>query len=237
MNPHLRYGLYVARHKWYVFRMGRRLGIPFLAALHDNSKLRPSEWFPYVRFFYGKDREAEISRKRDSTGYYKPDDTGNAAFDQAWFLHQKRNKHHWQWYVSVRRDAHVCPKSPEPPLYGDMRMRFGYAPSDMVRAARLGLLPKDDGTLKCVMCGLWLDLPGAAIDVLPMADKYRREMLADWWGAGKAQGKHSPKDDPFRETRAWYDANRRKMRLHHDTVVWLEREMGFVPGTWRENLA
>lgn len=36
---------------------------------------------------------------RDETGYYKPTDTGDAAFDFAWLLHQKRNRHHWQWWI------------------------------------------------------------------------------------------------------------------------------------------
>lgn len=36
---------------------------------------------------------------RDKTGYYKPTDTGDPAFDFAWLLHQKRNKHHWQWWL------------------------------------------------------------------------------------------------------------------------------------------
>lgn len=48
---------------------------------------------PYANFFYGKEK------LRNSTGYYKPTDTGNKAFDFAWLLHQKINKHHWQWWV------------------------------------------------------------------------------------------------------------------------------------------
>jgi len=36
---------------------------------------------------------------RDKTGYYKPTDTGDPDFDFAWLLHQKRNKHHWQWWI------------------------------------------------------------------------------------------------------------------------------------------
>jgi hypothetical protein len=65
--------------------------------IHDWSKFRPSEFFPYAHFFYNADGSQK--QKRDRTGYYKPDDTGDANFDRAWFLHQKRNSHHWQWYV------------------------------------------------------------------------------------------------------------------------------------------
>ena len=223
MKKHLKYASYVLRHKWFVFLVGCKLGIPVLAALHDNSKFRPSEWFPYVNFFYGTGPDAGITRHRDKTGYYKPHDTGNAAFDWAWFLHQKRNKHHWQYWVQVRRDVHVCDKSPNPPSYGDERMRTERAPSDMVRAALLGLLPRDDGGVKCVMCGEWVSLErfnDQTLAVVPMADRYRKEMLADWRGAGRAQG--TP------DTLAWYKANGGKMLLHRETRAWIEEQLNFT---------
>jgi hypothetical protein len=52
----------------------------------------------------------KVSRKqamRDKTGYYKPTDTGDAAFDFSWLLHQKRNRHHWQWWVLPEDDGGV----------------------------------------------------------------------------------------------------------------------------------
>ena len=97
LGRHWQYGKYLLRHKWFVLVAGWRLGIPWLALLHDNSKFRPDEWGPYAAFFYESDGTKRT--RRDSTGYYKPTDTGNAAFDFAWLLHQKRNKHHWQWWV------------------------------------------------------------------------------------------------------------------------------------------
>ena len=142
VKVHLKYARYVLRHKWFVFRAACKLGIPWLGIIHDWSKLMPSEWIPYARFFY------------------KPTDTGDAAFDFAWLLHQKRNKHHWQWWV----------------------------------------LPEDEGGLK----------------VLPMSDRYRREMLADWRGAGRAQGYGD-------NTCEWYEANKTKMQLHPDTREWIEK--------------
>ena len=89
--------------------------------------------------------------------------TCNKAFDYAWLLHQKRGKHHWQWWI----------------------------------------LPEDDGGIK----------------VLPMPDKYRKEMLADWRGAGKAQG--TP--DSYK----WYMHNKEKMQLHPDTRKWVECELQY----------
>lgn len=142
---------YILRHKWFVFIECVRLGIPWRGLLHDFSKFLPSEWIPYANFFY-------VQQPRDETGYYKPTDTGDKAFDYAWLLHQKRNKHHWQWWV----------------------------------------LPEDGGGVK----------------VLPMPDKYRKEMLADWRGAGRAQ--RTP------DTRKWYYKNKNKMQLHPETEKWIE---------------
>src|SRR5690606_19659246 len=89
---HLKYLCYVLRHKWYVFIECCKLGIPIRGLVHDLSKCRPSEWFPYVNHFHN-------SNPRDKTGYYRPYDTGDRSFDNALFLHLKRNKHHWQWWV------------------------------------------------------------------------------------------------------------------------------------------
>jgi len=51
-----------------------------------------------------------------------------------------------------------------------------------------------------------------------MPDRYRREMLADWRGAGRAYG--TP------DTRFWYLVNRDKMQLHPETRAWVEEQLG-----------
>lgn len=56
--------------------------------------------------------------------------------------------------------------------------------------------------------------------VLEMPDAYRREMVADWRGAGRAQGKP--------DTREWYARNREKMVLGLETRAWVEQELGFA---------
>lgn len=54
--------------------------------------------------------------------------------------------------------------------------------------------------------------------LLPMLDKYRREMLADWRGAGRViTGK--------RETLKWYQKSKEKMQLHPETRQWIERQL------------
>jgi len=104
---------------------------------------------------------AGIQTTRNGTGYYKPTDSGDSAFDFAWLLHQKRNDHHWQFW----------------------------------------LLPKDGGT-----------------KILEMSDAARKELLADWRGAGKAQGKP--------DTTKWYLANQRKMFFGPKTRCWIEHQLG-----------
>lgn len=167
---HIQYGKYLLRHKWFVFVAGCKLGIPVLAALHDNSKFRPDEWGPYAAFFYEPDGSKRT--RRDSTGYYKPTSTGDDAFDFAWLLHQKRNRHHWQWWC----------------------------------------LPEDDG----------------GVNVLEMPDRYRREMLADWIGAGMAQGTPN--------TQRWYLTNMNKMKLGPETRAWIEAQLG-LDRSWAQSNA
>ncbi len=53
--------------------------------------------------------------------------------------------------------------------------------------------------------------------VMRMSDVARREMLADWRGAGRALGKP--------DTTAWYRENWRKMMLHPDTRRWIENSL------------
>ncbi len=85
---------YVLRHKWFVFLECTKRGLVWRGITHDMSKFLPSEFVPYAMHFYGN-----IKQGRDETGYYKPTDTGDPAFDRAWFFHQKRNSHHWQYWV------------------------------------------------------------------------------------------------------------------------------------------
>jgi hypothetical protein len=101
MGKNIKYLGYVLRHKFHVFKVCWGEGLYWRGLVHDLSKFRPSEWFPYAEFFYGKKKE----QARDATGYYKPTNTGNSAFDHAWLLHQHRNDHHWQWWISPQDDG------------------------------------------------------------------------------------------------------------------------------------
>ncbi len=98
MREYFSHFKYTVKHKWFVFIECCKFGIPFTGLVHDWSKFRPSEFVSYAKFFFDeKGRRKKIVR--DKTGCYKPTDTGNKDFDFAWFLHQKRNKHHWQYWT------------------------------------------------------------------------------------------------------------------------------------------
>ncbi len=57
--------------------------------------------------------------------------------------------------------------------------------------------------------------------VLPMPDRYRRELLADWRGGWKA----SPQG--FVPPLVYYKANKDKIKFHPTTRAWIERMLGY----------
>jgi hypothetical protein len=59
------------------------------------------------------------------------------------------------------------------------------------------------------------------VEVLEMSNGARREMLADWIGAGRALGKP--------DTAAWYTENKHRMSLGPDTRRWIEHELAERP--------
>lgn len=56
--------------------------------------------------------------------------------------------------------------------------------------------------------------------ILPMSDVARREMLADWRGAGRALG--------FPDTCGWYHKNRDNIRLNEETRAWIEKQLDYA---------
>ncbi len=100
MKKHLQYLKYLIKHKWFVFKAGWVLRVPlWRLVIHDWSKFLPSEWFPYVESFYGKERT----------------DMVKFLFDRAWLFHQNRQPHHWQYWILLRDDGSVIPT--EMPLH------------------------------------------------------------------------------------------------------------------------
>ena len=143
---YLNYLKYVLLHKYFVLIAGFRLKVPFAQLiLHDLSKLTKAEWSAYARCFYSKSGSKQ----------YEP----AAEFTAACNSHQKRNKHHFQYWVLIGDDGSVSP--------------------------------------------------------LPMPEKYVREMVADWMGAGRAI-------TGTWEAKEWYLKNKDHMMLHPFTRAQAE---------------
>jgi hypothetical protein len=206
ISKHLKYASYVARHKWFVFVECCKLGIPVRGVLHDLSKFRPSEWFPYVEYFYGSHREDSVGGQEVQT-----------QFDLAWLLHQKRNPHHWQFWL-LREDS-------------------GSSLSTACKALSLDAAQDEIESNGCHGDYYWIRhervdelreaMKGEGFKVFEMPLPLRKEMLADWMGAGKAQGK---KDQP-KECASWYMANKYKMTLGAETRLWIEMRLGIYKET------
>jgi len=162
------YAWYVTRHKWFVMWECFKRGLIWRGLTHDLSKLRPSEWFPYARYFYNKEAQNGETLKAFALfgcaevapyGYYTKD-----RFNYAWLWHQHRNDHHYQVWILTEDSGKIFP--------------------------------------------------------LPMSEPARKEMIADWIGAGRAiMGKKS-------NTKEWYLKNRKHMNMHPDTRAWVESQLG-----------
>ncbi len=70
----------------------------------------------------------------------------------------------------------------------------------------------------------WVDISDCGeIEALPIPDVYRREMLADWFGAGKSMGKP--------DLLGWYSECRATMIFHPETRQWLDVQLGYHEST------
>lgn len=192
MRRHWAYLKAVSRHKWFVFLACLDMGVPLLSAiLHDWDKFMPDEWFAYAKTFYKPDGSKQYVESVD--------------FARAWMKHQRRNKHHWQYWLRYSANNTY----------------------DFTR--RLNILVWDRGVgQRIVQRGdpqpYWeLRELDERHEFIParMTDAARREMLADWFGAGRA---YNADWTPL-EPRKWYEKNREKMILHPETRAWVEAEL------------
>ncbi len=76
----------VNRHRFKVFCLCLRVGIPWRGFVHDLSKYSPTEFLESVKYFTGG--KSPITNCKNEKGYSK-----------AWLHHKGRNKHHLEyWY-------------------------------------------------------------------------------------------------------------------------------------------
>lgn len=111
---YLRYLRYIFLHKWFVFVAGLRTKAPILNLIvHDLSKFRRDEFFPYADYFY--DKPLQEKEKKDALEFFTVDSAApfgyhtKDRFNKAWLLHQRRNPHHWQFWLLLNDDGTTIP--------------------------------------------------------------------------------------------------------------------------------
>lgn len=107
---------YIFQHKYYVFIECMKIGLYLHAFTHDLSKLLPSEFKAYARWFHTPEGTVYIGRNT------------KLEFNVAWNHHQNRNKHHWNYWVKACGEAVPMPKKYVKQMVADWRAmgrRFG----------------------------------------------------------------------------------------------------------------
>lgn len=88
----------ITKHKWVVFKLSIKAGIPIRGIMHDLSKYTPTEFIESVKYYQGGKRSPiPVARK-------------NLGYSAAWLHHKGRNKHHLEYWYDV--DAEELPVLP-----------------------------------------------------------------------------------------------------------------------------
>lgn len=205
MGKYLRYFWYIVRHKWFVFLECLRIGVPLWAAIiHDWQKFTPSEFKVYAVNFFGP-------WKKDNRPRWLVD-----AFERAWLHHLHYGPHHWDYWVfreNSKRWTIQEHSMGNPPILAKDNEPLLWVEYDGEDDA---IHTKANQMLRDVVNGL-----NQEHKALEMPDRYRRELIADLRGAGRAI---SGKDDAV----SWYVENRDKMILHPRTREWVEYQLGIA---------
>ena len=88
----------VFKHKWIVFKLCCKIGIPWRGFMHDWSKFSPTELFESIKYYDGHKSPVRICREIN-------------GYSEAWLHHKGRNKHHPEYWVlnSIPQKAILMP--------------------------------------------------------------------------------------------------------------------------------
>jgi hypothetical protein len=86
--------LYILNHKLNVLIECWKEGLYIQGITHDLSKFTPKEFFPYAKKFFSDNELSEDDHLRWQT---------------AWLNHQRKNKHHWEYWVVDPRKKEALP--------------------------------------------------------------------------------------------------------------------------------
>lgn len=79
----------ITKHRWLVFKLCVRAGIPYRGIVHDLSKYSPTEFWESAKFYVGD--HSPINEAKKTNGYSK-----------AWLHHKGRNKHHYEYWFDAK---------------------------------------------------------------------------------------------------------------------------------------
>lgn len=84
----------VNKHRWEVFKLSIKVGIPFRGLLHDLSKYSYEEFSESVKYYAGGNYSPCLKCKQ------------TIGYSMSWLHHKGRNKHHFEYWYDT--------KAPEP---------------------------------------------------------------------------------------------------------------------------
>jgi len=76
----------VLKHKWFVFKLCCKIGLPWRGFMHDWSKFSPTEFWESVKYYNGQ--HSPITLCKAEKGY-----------SNSWLHHKGRNKHHHEYWI------------------------------------------------------------------------------------------------------------------------------------------
>jgi len=97
MKKYLKYLKYVIKHKYYVAYFCFKNGLYWQGIFHDISKFGWDTFITYANHFYS----GKYTEGNSETGYSKPVKTDDPEFDYSWLIHQRTQKHHYQFWILV----------------------------------------------------------------------------------------------------------------------------------------
>lgn len=83
----------ITKHRWIVFKLCNKAGIPFRGLIHDLSKYSPTEFFESSKYYLGYKSPIQVARE-------------DKQYSLAWLHHKGHNKHHeeywYDWNASIK---------------------------------------------------------------------------------------------------------------------------------------
>ena len=90
----VKHTMLVTKHRWIVFKLAVKAGIPWRGFVHDLSKFSPTEFIESVKYYNGERSPLHVAREKN--GYSK-----------AWLHHKGRNKHHFEYWVDISKTKQI----------------------------------------------------------------------------------------------------------------------------------